>query len=145
MLQRLTLAVAAYNPCLDWPQTAKHRARGEIHLSLSPLQKGKTNQVDIIREIDVCLSSVCMKVLTIPENKPEEMWYVIAQCKTADPAKTFHALLDWKCIFCNFIEFQTLLHKEVFLAFPYFSLVLLLFHRLWTKFCRVIRLVSPVH
>ena len=35
--------------------------------------------------------------------------------------------------FDNFLEFQTWLHKELLLALPYFSLVLLLFHRSWTK------------
>ena len=61
-----------------------------------------------------------------------DLW-LAQDCQTL--VKTFYAWqwLVWKCIFDNFLEFWKWLHKEVLLVLPYFSLVLLRFHRLWNE------------
>ena len=40
---------------------------------------------------------------------------------------------DTRCIFDNFVEIKTRLHKEVLLILPYFSLVFPYFHWSWTE------------
>ena len=60
------------------------------------------------------------KTLTGGSSHPPELqnsWLpkLINPCHTANTTKSFHTWLNWKCIFDNFLEFQTWLHKEILL------------------------------